>query len=132
MIIRILIALCFSTIFAQTTTLTVGDIANNISCSLFNLTGTLIIGGAYLTGIVIFISAVFKFKQYKDNSTQIPIGTAFALFGMSVVLIFLPGLYSMSGQTLFGSDAETYGYTGSDIFYFGGSGSCGSSSTNSM
>ena len=90
MIIRILIALCFSTIFAQTTTLTVGDIANNISCSLFNLTGTLIIGGAYLTGIVIFISAVFKFKQYKDNSTQIPIGTAFALFGMSVVLIFLP------------------------------------------
>lgn len=131
MIIRILIALLFSSIFAQTTTLTVGQIANNLSCSLFNLTGTLIIGGAYLTGIVIFISAVFKFKQYKDNSTQIPIGTAFALFGMSVVLIFLPGLYSMSGQTLFGSDAETYGYYGSDIFYFGDSGSC-ASSTNAM
>ncbi|MAJ81482.1 MAG: type IV secretion protein IcmD [Legionellales bacterium] len=120
MIYRLIIV--FSNIsfaFAQTESqgLTIGDMANNL-ISILNPTGSIIIGGAYLAGLVIFISAVFKFKQYKDNSTQIPIGTAFALFALSVALIFLPGLYTMTGQTLFGSEPDSFGYKGSNIFGF--------------
>ena len=120
MIYRFLIALAnISVVFAQDSSngQTIGDIANNL-ISVLNPTGSIIIGGAYLAGLVIFISAVFKFKQYKDNSTQIPIGTAFALFALSVALIFLPGLYTMTGQTLFGADPDSYGYKGNNIFGF--------------
>ena len=96
---------------------TIGDMALcfvNVFCPFTQL----IIGGAYVGGILMFISAVFKFKQYKDNSTQIPIGTAFALFGISVVLIFLPGLYSQTGFTIFGDGAESAGIYGTDLFNF--------------
>ena len=96
---------------------TIGDMALcfvNIFCPFTQL----VIGGAYVGGILMFISAVFKFKQYKDNSTQIPIGTAFALFGISVVLIFLPGLYSQTGFTIFGDGAESAGIYGADLFHF--------------
>ena len=118
MILRLIIALSnIALTFAQSEDLTVGDMANNLT-SILNPTGSIIIGGAYLAGLVIFISAVFKFKQYKDNSTQIPIGTAFALFALSVALIFLPGLYTMTGQTLFGAEPDSFGYKGSNIFGF--------------
>ena len=96
---------------------TIGDMALcfvNIFCPFTQL----VIGGAYVGGILMFISAVFKFKQYKDNSTQIPIGTGFALFGISVVLIFLPGLYSQTGFTIFGDGAESAGIYGADLFHF--------------
>ena len=97
--------------------ITIGDMAMcfiNIFCPFTQL----VIGGAYVGGILMFISAVFKFKQYKDNSTQIPIGTAFALFGISVVLIFLPGLYSQTGFTIFGDGASSAGVYGTDLFNF--------------
>ena len=122
----IFFAVLAADVFAQTTTttttntstnLTIGDIGNNL-IGLLSPSGTLIMGGAYIAGIVMFISAVFKFKQYKDNSTQIPIGTTFALFGLSIVLIFLPGLYMMTGYTLFGADPDSFGYSGSNIFGF--------------
>ena len=97
---------------------TIGDMALcfvNVFCPFTQL----VIGGAYVGGILMFISAVFKFKQYKDNSTQIPIGTAFALFGISVILIFLPGLYSQTGMTIFGDGAESACIYGTDLFNFG-------------
>lgn len=97
---------------------TIGDIALcfvNVFCPFTQV----VIGGAYVGGILMFVSAVFKFKQYKDNSTQIPIGTAFALFAISVVLIFLPGLYGQTGQTIFGNSATSAGVYGTDLFNFG-------------
>ena len=53
---------------------TIGSLANNIA-SNFEDVGKLMIGVAYLSGIGFGIAAVFKFKQVKDNPTQIPIGT---------------------------------------------------------
>lgn len=97
---------------------TIGDMAMcfiNVFCPFTQV----VIGGAYVGGILMFISAVFKFKQYKDNSTQIPIGTAFALFGISVVLIFLPGLYNQTGLTIFGDGASSAGIYGTDLFNIG-------------
>ena len=62
-----------------------------------------------------FISAVFKFKQYKDNSTGNSYWYSICLFGISVVLIFLPGLYSQTGFTIFG-DAKVLVFT--ELIYF--------------
>ena len=91
---------------------TLGTLATNVSQS-FNQIGDLMIGLAYVAGIGFGISAIFKFKQHKDNPTQIPISTPFALLGVSVLLVFLPSLYAPAGATVFGDQGGTGGgFTG--------------------
>ena len=92
---------------------TIGSLASNVTGSFAQI-GSLMTGVAYLAGLGFGISAVFKFKQHKDNPTQIPIGTPFALLAVSVILIFLPGIYAPAGQTVFGSSSKDSagGFTG--------------------
>ena len=93
-----------------------GTLAGNVTGNFEDI-GELMTGVAYLAGLGFGISAVFKFKQHKDNPTQIPIGTPFALLAVSVVLVFLPGLYEPAGATIYGtsydSDTTAGGFTGS-------------------
>ena len=98
--------LASATTFASTAT--IGTLASNVTQS-FSAIGALMTGVAYLAGLGFGISAVFKFKQHKDNPTQIPIGTPFALLAVSVVLIFLPSIYAPAGATVFGSSGGTGG-----------------------
>jgi len=63
----------------------------------------LIIASAYVAGMGFAIGAVMKFKAHKDNPTQIPVGTPIALLFIAAALIFLPGIFSTVGNTLFGS-----------------------------
>lgn len=103
-------ALAMPLVYASSQTL--GTLATNVSDS-FNQIGNMMIGLAYVAGIGFGISAIFKFKQHKDNPTQIPISTPFALLGVSVLLVFLPSLYAPAGSTVFGSDGGTGGgFTG--------------------
>ena len=86
----------------------IGGLASNITKN-FQAIGSLLVSTAYVAGIGFGIAAIFKFKQHKDNPTQIPIGTPFALLGVSVMLVFLPGLYKPLGQTVYGKDGGTVG-----------------------
>ena len=100
---------------------TIGEIATNIAGSFEDI-GKLMIGVAYISGIGFGIASVFKFKQVKDNPTQIPIGTPFALLFISAMLVFLPGLYMPVAETIFGKPAsELSGEAGG----FEGEGVCG-------
>ena len=99
--------------------LTIGCIFENITSS-FRPLGKLMVAVAYLSGIGFFVAAVFKFKQVKDNPTQIPIGTPFALLLVAVLLVFLPGVFGYSAATLFGDDYDE-GQSGG----FGGKALCG-------
>ena len=99
-----------SAVYASTAT--IGSLADNVTGSFAQI-GSLMTGVAYLAGLGFGISAVFKFKQHKDNPTQIPIGTPFALLAVSVILIFLPGIYAPAGATVFGSSGgDAGGFTG--------------------
>lgn len=91
-----------------------GTLASNLTQS-FQKIGQLMIGVAYLAGIGFGIASIFKFKQHKDNPTQIPVGTPFALLAISVLLVFLPGLYQPAGKSIFGTGAtlSAGGFTGS-------------------
>ena len=112
-----------SAVYASTAT--IGSLAYNVTGSFAQI-GSLMTGVAYLAGLGFGISAVFKFKQHKDNPTQIPIGTPFALLAVSVILIFLPGIYAPAGQTVFGSSStdSAGGFTGAGATALpGGSGS---------
>jgi intracellular multiplication protein IcmD len=97
--------------FAQTNS-DLGMIATQITKSFSNV-GQLMAATAYLAGFGLTIAAIFKFKQHKDNPTQIPLGTPIALLLVGVSLIFLPSLVNIGGATIFGTGEKTAGgFTG--------------------
>ncbi len=96
------------------TAMSLGNVASTIGSSFTQVT-QLITGGSYLAGIAFSIGAIMKFKQHKDNPTQIPIGTPIALLGIAAALLFLPSVLSTAGMTIFGSGASTAGATGTLI-----------------
>ena len=99
-----LIAFFTQDLFASS--LTVGDMASKITDSFSNLT-KLITGGSYLAGLGFSIGAIMKFKQHKDNPTQIPIGTPIALVFIAAALLFLPTILGVTGNTMFGAGGGT-------------------------
>lgn len=88
----------------------IGDIAQNITGS-FKQIGQLILAIAFVAGLGFVMAAIFKFKQHKDNPTQIPLGAPIALLAIGVTLIFLPGIISPAGATL-GIETEVAGPEG--------------------
>ncbi len=90
---------------------TIQDIAGNITGS-FDALGQLMIAVAYLAGIGFTIASIFKFKQHKDNPTQIPIGTPLAMLVIGIVLIFMPMIIKPAGTTIFGAKASQSGAGG--------------------
>jgi len=75
-----------------------GDLSSQITSSFTNLT-KLITAGSYLSGLAFSIGAILKFKQHKDNPTQIPIGTPIALVFIGAALLFLPTILTTAGTT---------------------------------
>ena len=73
-----------------------------------NLTN-LITAGSYLAGLGFSIGAIMKFRQHKDNPTQIPIGTPIAVVAVAAALIMLPNVFScpvfVGRGTLLGEDS---------------------------
>ena len=84
---------------------TLGEMACSIEQSFPGIV-QLMVAAAYVCGIGFALAALFKFKQVKDNPTQIPIGTPFALLMCSALLVFLPGLFQPLGITLFGTGSS--------------------------
>lgn len=91
---------------------TLGKMASSITDSFDNV-AKLITAGSYLAGLGFSIGAIMKFKQHKDNPTQIPIGTPIALVFIAAALLFLPTILGVAGQTMFGQAGKTAGPKGS-------------------
>lgn len=112
-----LTVLCFGVfaLFGQelwaSNTNTIGTMASSITESFSSLT-KLITAGSYVAGLGFAIGAIMKFKQHKDNPTQITIGQPIGMLVVAAALLFLPSIMSVAGATLFGSSAETAGATG--------------------
>ncbi|MEC8063880.1 MAG: type IV secretion protein IcmD [Pseudomonadota bacterium] len=90
----------------------IGDMAESIN-NTFTQIAQLIGGAAYVAGLGFGMAAIFKFKQHRDNPTQVPVGTPFGMLGVAIMLIYLPSLLTNAGSTVFSSDTATYGVTGS-------------------
>jgi len=80
---------------------TLGDVADNLTLSFGSL-AHLITSLGFVLGLGFFVAAIMKFKQHKDNPTQIPIGTPVALVFIATALIFMPTLLDVMGVSLFG------------------------------
>lgn len=92
-------------------TMTLASVASNITSSLGSM-AQLITAGSYVLGFGFAIGAILKFKAHKDNPTQIQIGTPIALIFIAAALIFLPTIFGVTGETMFGSGAEVGGISG--------------------
>ncbi len=96
----------FSSVAEAAGDLTIGGMASSITASFENLS-KLITAGSYLAGLGFAVGAIMKFKQHKDNPTQIPIGTPIALVFIAASLLFLPSILDVAGATMFGSGGAT-------------------------
>ena len=88
-----------------------GVVAATVTSSLSAVT-KLITAGSYVAGLAFSIGAIMKFKQHKDNPTQVPIGTPVALVFIAAALLFLPSILGVAGSTMFGGSAKTAGPSG--------------------
>jgi intracellular multiplication protein IcmD len=94
----------------------IGQIATNVTGTFYGI-AQLITAGSYIAGMGFALAAIMKFKQHKDNPTNIPIGTPIALLFISAALIFLPTIFGVAGTTIFGtSGGSVGGVTGVSTF----------------
>ena len=100
----------------------IGKLAQNVKGSFVDI-GDLILATARVAGIGFTVAAVFKFKQHKDNPTQVTIGTPFALLAVGVMLMFMKGIFNPAAETIYGGDeGNKMTYDGFDNMGAGGSG----------
>ena len=99
----------FTSVDAQSISL--GDVATNVT-KTFGKLAKMITAVAYIAGLGFSVGAIMKFKQHKDNPTQIPIGTPVAMLFIAAALIFLPTIMSITGQTIFGTEGKVGGPSG--------------------
>lgn len=92
---------------------TLGNMASRIT-GTFAAIGKLITAGSYIAGLGFAVGAILKFKQHKDNPTQVQIGQPISLVLIAAALLFMPTLLSTVGGTMFGS-ATTAGPSGTSI-----------------
>jgi intracellular multiplication protein IcmD len=61
---------------------------------------------AYIGGVCFSIIGLLKFKAYKDNPAQIPLGTPILLIAVSAGLLFLPTVFDIAKSAVFGEKAK--------------------------
>ena len=110
-LIKILTVLA-STVWCQAQQLNCADGSDqslSLGCIAERLTGgatslvDLLLGLAFVSGWGFIIAAIFKFKQVKENPTQVPVSTPFAFLLTAILLIFIPGLMTTGATTIFGN-----------------------------
>jgi intracellular multiplication protein IcmD len=70
---------------------TIGEMAESIDSTL-TYVSNLVTAGSYVAGLAFSVGAIMKFKQHKDNPTQVPIGTPISLAFIAAALLFLPSI----------------------------------------
>jgi intracellular multiplication protein IcmD len=100
---------------AQTGSMGVGAVAAKVTGNVANI-ARLITAASYVAGMAFAVGAIVKFKAHKDNPTQIPIGTPIALLFVGAALIFIPTVFRVSGQTMFGASGQVSNVSGLTSF----------------
>ncbi len=75
----------------------------------------LISATAYIGGLGFAVGSILKFKQHKDNPTQVPIGTPVAMLIVAAAMIFMPTIIGITQQSIFGGTATAGGAAGVDF-----------------
>jgi len=105
----------------------IGSIADSVTSSYGGL-AKVVTASSYAAGLGFSAASILKFKQHKDNPTQIPVGTPAALAAVAAGLLYAPSLSggtatkiedAVSGSGVSASDVKTAaagaGITSSDV-----------------
>jgi len=90
----------FFVVFASKAVATVNDVANTLISQLQS-GREMILTLSFIAGLGFMIAAFFKFKQHKDNPTQVPIGNPLTYLLIGLLLLYVGSLAEPLGQTLF-------------------------------
>ena len=61
---------------------------------------------AYVTGVGFALAGILQFKTHKENPQQIPLSKPVVSIIVAACLLFLPNILSVSGTSLFGTEAK--------------------------
>jgi intracellular multiplication protein IcmD len=110
-----LVCLCVGAVAFAQASMGVGAVAAKVTGNVANI-AKLITAASYVAGMAFVVGAIVKFKAHKDNPTQIPIGTPIALLFVGAALIFVPTVFRVSGQTMFGASGQVSTVSGLTSF----------------
>lgn len=80
-------------------------LAENIKIT-FSLLKEIMTYAAYASGMGFCVIGLLKFKAHKDNPAQIPLSTPIVLIAVSTGLLFLPTVFDVAGDAIFGNLAK--------------------------
>jgi intracellular multiplication protein IcmD len=100
------LVLCSSVAFAADET--IGDVADTVLTSLGSVEQMIVVL-CYIAGLGFCGAGILKFKQHKDNPTQVPLGAPIAMIFIAAALIYLPQVIRTTGSTLFGGTQQSAG-----------------------
>lgn len=81
----------------------IAGIVGNVNTALESLI-TLFSQISFFAGFLFVVFGIWKFKQHKDNPTQITVGTPITMVAIGTALMFVGNFISPLGETLFGSE----------------------------
>lgn len=90
----------------------IGELARTIMRSFKSL-GKLMVAVAYIAGFGFMVAAIFKFKQHKDNPTQVPMTTPLFQTVIGTVMLFLPTMINVGSGTA--GLTQAGGFAGSGV-----------------
>lgn len=93
---------------------TIGGIAKGVADSFGSL-GRMLVATSYLLGFGFLLFGVLKFKQHKDNPTQVTLGLPIVMTLIGGMLVFVGGFIAPLGETFGVSKEEAGGFTGKGV-----------------
>ena len=84
----------------------IGSIAGNVK-QTFGALAQLVTAVSYVAGMGFGIASILKFKAHRDSPQQNPVGTPIALLIVAAALLYLPSLFTVAGNTIFGTGKST-------------------------
>jgi len=102
-----------------------GDIATKMTDAIASV-GKLMTAIAYLAGFGFLVFGVLKFKQHKDNPSQVTLGTPVVMVIIGAVLVFIGGFVAPLGETFGFEKTQVGGFSGSGVEQMAGGSKKGS------
>lgn len=84
---------------------TIGEISQNVASSMQGA-AVAVNAIAYISGGVLCLVGLFKFKSHKDNPRDVPLSTPIFYIGLAAACLFLPEVFGTGAKTLWGDGAR--------------------------
>src|SRR5215204_262827 len=92
-----------------------GDVSLNAT-GAFGTLARIMTSGSYLIGFGFAVSSLLQYKAHRDNPSQVTLGKPIFLLFIALFFIFMPMLFLVSGNTIFGNGTLTGGVSGTGSF----------------